>query len=159
MAPKLDAQSASNVVAADATAQFSMDPFFHVLKLVPYSFLRPLRLRLKLPSFSLPSAMTVFSLILLTYFLVVSGFIYDVIVEPPALALPKTLPPAPSDLSSSFRAESTVSTSSKDSPPVSCLCLVALGLCSWILPFIKTGLRVSRFRTQLRGSSPLLSPM
>ncbi|KAE8674999.1 hypothetical protein F3Y22_tig00111708pilonHSYRG00514 [Hibiscus syriacus] len=85
MAPKPDPQSASIVSAVDATALFSMDPFFHILKIVPYSFLRPPRLRLKLPSFSLPSAMTVFSLILLTYFLVVSGFIYDVIVEPPGI--------------------------------------------------------------------------
>ncbi|KAL4296711.1 hypothetical protein GQ457_12G025280 [Hibiscus cannabinus] len=84
MAPKPDPQSAGNVADA-AAAQFSMDPFFHILKLVPFSFLRPPRLRLKLPSFSLPSAMTVFSLILLTYFMVVSGFIYDVIVEPPGI--------------------------------------------------------------------------
>ncbi|KAG2241672.1 hypothetical protein Bca52824_090245 [Brassica carinata] len=38
-----------------------------------------------LPSFTLPSPMTVFALILLTYFLVISGFIYDVIVEPPGI--------------------------------------------------------------------------
>ncbi|KAL4285267.1 hypothetical protein GQ457_16G005590 [Hibiscus cannabinus] len=83
MAPKPDPQSLST--AADSSAQLSIDPFFHILKFVPYSFLRPPRLRLKLPSFSLPSAMTVFSLILLTYFMVVSGFIYDVIVEPPGI--------------------------------------------------------------------------
>ncbi|KAF9615162.1 hypothetical protein IFM89_022223 [Coptis chinensis] len=63
----------------------SMDPLFHILKIVPYSFLRIPRTRLRLPSFTLPSAMTVFSLILLTYFLVVSGFVYDVIVEPPGI--------------------------------------------------------------------------
>ncbi|KAE8735475.1 methionine over-accumulator [Hibiscus syriacus] len=84
-APKQDSQSTGTIAVADASAQVSMDPFFHILKLVPYSFLRPPRLRLKLPSFSLPSAMTVFSLILLTYFMVVSGFIYDVIVEPPGI--------------------------------------------------------------------------
>ncbi|GAV59714.1 OST3_OST6 domain-containing protein [Cephalotus follicularis] len=69
-----------------ATAQTSsMDPIFHILKIVPYSFLTPPRLRLKLPSFSLPSPMTVFALILLTYFMVVSGIVYDVIVEPPGI--------------------------------------------------------------------------
>ncbi|KAL1816245.1 hypothetical protein DCAR_0520621 [Daucus carota subsp. sativus] len=62
-----------------------MDPIVRVLEVVPYSILRPPRLRLKLPSFSLPSAMTVYSLILLTYFMVVSGIVYDVIVEPPGI--------------------------------------------------------------------------
>ncbi|KAK8301263.1 hypothetical protein V6Z12_D04G010600 [Gossypium hirsutum] len=85
MAPKADTQSAGAVAAADASSQFSMDPLFHTLKVVPYSFLRPPRLRLKIPSVSLPSAMTVFSLVLLTYFMVVSGFVYDVIVEPPGI--------------------------------------------------------------------------
>ncbi|KAL8241157.1 hypothetical protein R6Q59_014512 [Mikania micrantha] len=60
-----------------------MDPLFHVLNILPYSFLRPPRLRLKLPTITLPSTMTVFSLFLLTYFMVVSGVVYDVIVEPP----------------------------------------------------------------------------
>ncbi|OVA07218.1 Oligosaccharyl transferase complex [Macleaya cordata] len=41
--------------------------------------------KLKIPSISLPSPMTVFALVLLTYFLVVSGFVYDVIVEPPGI--------------------------------------------------------------------------
>ncbi|KAI3929197.1 hypothetical protein MKX01_006433 [Papaver californicum] len=40
---------------------------------------------MKLPSIILPTPMTVFSLVLLTYFLVVSGFVYDVIVEPPGI--------------------------------------------------------------------------
>ncbi|KAL9841248.1 putative oligosaccharyl transferase complex, subunit OST3/OST6 [Arabidopsis thaliana] len=62
-----------------------MDPIFHLLRIVPFSFLRPPRLRLKIPSFTLPSPMTVYALILLTYFLVVSGFVYDVIVEPPGI--------------------------------------------------------------------------
>ncbi|TYI31572.1 hypothetical protein ES332_A05G459700v1 [Gossypium tomentosum] len=85
MAPKADTQSAGAVAAADASSQFSMDPLFHILKVVPYSFLRAPRLRLKIPSVSLPSAMTIFSLVLLTYFMVVSGFVYDVIVEPPGI--------------------------------------------------------------------------
>lgn len=62
-----------------------MDPFLHVLKLIPYSFLRVPRTRLKLPSLTLPSPMTVYALILLTYFMVVSGIVYDVIVEPPGI--------------------------------------------------------------------------
>lgn len=63
----------------------SIDPILLVLKILPYSFLRPPRTRLKLPSLVLPSAMTVFSLLLLTYFAVVSGLVYDVIVEPPGI--------------------------------------------------------------------------
>ncbi|KAJ7545748.1 hypothetical protein O6H91_08G008200 [Diphasiastrum complanatum] len=42
-------------------------------------------MRLKIPALQLPSAMTVFCLVLLSYFLVVSGFVYDVIVEPPGI--------------------------------------------------------------------------
>ncbi|XP_057545444.1 uncharacterized protein LOC130824449 [Amaranthus tricolor] len=71
-------QSSSNPIE-------SYDPILHILRIIPFSFLRLPRLRLKLPSFSLPSAMTVFSLILLTYFMVVSGIVYDVIVEPPGI--------------------------------------------------------------------------
>ncbi|EPS66543.1 hypothetical protein M569_08232 [Genlisea aurea] len=63
----------------------SVDPLLHLLRILPFSFLRPPRLRLKLPSFTLPSAMTVYSLVLLTYFMVVSGIVYDVIVEPPGI--------------------------------------------------------------------------
>ncbi|KAK6139791.1 hypothetical protein DH2020_026467 [Rehmannia glutinosa] len=63
----------------------SIDPIFHLVRILPFSFLRPPRLRLKLPSFTLPSPMTVYSLILLTYFMVVSGIVYDVIVEPPGI--------------------------------------------------------------------------
>ncbi|KVH88018.1 putative oligosaccharyltransferase complex subunit CG9662 [Cynara cardunculus var. scolymus] len=62
-----------------------MDPLYHVVNTIPYSFLRPPRLRLKLPTITLPSPMTVFSLVLLTYFMVVSGVVYDVIVEPPGI--------------------------------------------------------------------------
>lgn len=40
---------------------------------------------MKLSTFELPSAMTVFLIVLLTYFLVISGFVYDVIVEPPGI--------------------------------------------------------------------------
>lgn len=40
---------------------------------------------MKLPRWKLPSAMTVFMLVLLSYFLIVSGVIYDVIVKPPGI--------------------------------------------------------------------------
>ncbi|GAB2291403.1 hypothetical protein Dimus_025660 [Dionaea muscipula] len=63
----------------------SIDPILHIFRFLPYSFLRLPRLRLKLPTLTLPSAMTVYALILLTYFMVVSGIVYDVIVEPPGI--------------------------------------------------------------------------
>ncbi|CAM8923289.1 hypothetical protein QQ045_022821 [Rhodiola kirilowii] len=69
----------------ESTATDSMDPLLHILRFVPYSFLRVPRLRLKLPSLTLPSPMTVFALVLVTYFMVVSGIVYDVIVEPPGI--------------------------------------------------------------------------
>nr|XP_043629002.1 putative oligosaccharyltransferase complex subunit CG9662 [Erigeron canadensis] len=62
-----------------------MDPLYQTLTILPFSILRPPRLRLKLPTITLPSPMTVFSLILITYFLVISGVVYDVIVEPPGI--------------------------------------------------------------------------
>ncbi|CAN0884271.1 Oligosaccharyltransferase complex subunit ostc-A [Linum grandiflorum] len=78
MAPKLDPQALQS-----EPANGSIDPLFHLLRVVPYSvILRLPRLRLKLPSLTLPSSMTVFALVLLTYFMVISGFVYDVIVEP-----------------------------------------------------------------------------
>ncbi|GFQ00105.1 oligosaccharyltransferase complex subunit ostc, partial [Phtheirospermum japonicum] len=63
----------------------SIDPIFHLVRTLPFSFLRPPRLRLKLPSFTLPSSMIVYSIIHLTYFMVVSRIIYDVIVGPPGI--------------------------------------------------------------------------
>ncbi|CAN6451075.1 unnamed protein product [Victoria cruziana] len=81
MAPKIES-SASGSPPSDFD---SIDPLLHILRFLPYGFLRIPRFRLKLPSFSLPSAMTVFALVLLAYFVVVSGFVYDVIVEPPGI--------------------------------------------------------------------------
>jgi hypothetical protein len=52
---------------------------------LPFHFLRIPNLRLKLPKVSQPGPMTVFSLVFLSYFLVISGVIYDVIVEPPSI--------------------------------------------------------------------------
>lgn len=69
----------------DPSDDYSIDPIFHTLRILPFSFLRPPKLRLKIPSLTLPSPMTVFTLILLTYFMVVSGIVYDVIVEPPGI--------------------------------------------------------------------------
>jgi len=53
---------------------------------VPYSVLECPNLKLKRPSWvRMPSAMLVFAGILVSYFLVTGGIIYDVIVEPPSL--------------------------------------------------------------------------
>ncbi|CAJ1975833.1 unnamed protein product [Sphenostylis stenocarpa] len=73
--------SSSGGVSSVAT----LDPIFHLLRVLPFSFLRPPRLRLKLPSLTLPSPNAVFALVLLTYFMVVSGIVYDIIVEPPGI--------------------------------------------------------------------------
>ena len=70
---------------SDSSSGASIDPIFHLLRVLPFSFLRPPRLRLKLPSFTLPSPNAVFALLLLTYFMVVSGIVYDIIVEPPGI--------------------------------------------------------------------------
>ena len=87
MPPRSDHAAGSAAAAAATQANFdSIDPVFHVLRVLSFSFLRPPRTRLRLPSnLALPSPMTVFSLILLTYFAVVSGLVYDVIVEPPGI--------------------------------------------------------------------------
>ncbi|KAL0302405.1 UNVERIFIED_CONTAM: Oligosaccharyltransferase complex subunit OSTC [Sesamum angustifolium] len=77
--------TSSAAAAQSDPSSGSIDPLFHLIRILPFSFLRPPRLRLKLPTFTLPSAMTVYSLILLTYFMVVSGIVYDVIVEPPGI--------------------------------------------------------------------------
>ncbi|XP_011020088.1 PREDICTED: putative oligosaccharyltransferase complex subunit CG9662 [Populus euphratica] len=84
MAPKPDAYTVASA-ASDPSSTSSMDPLLLLLNFIPYSVLRPPRLRLKLPTFTLPSPMTVFSLVLFTYFMVVSGIVYDVIVEPPGI--------------------------------------------------------------------------
>jgi len=84
MAPKPESQNPSHADALPSGAA-SVDPLFHILKVLPFAFLRPPRLRLKLPTLTLPSPMTVYALVLLTYFMVVSGIVYDVIVEPPGI--------------------------------------------------------------------------
>merc|ERR1712212_297070 len=53
---------------------------------LPFNVLEIPNLKLKKPSWvKPPSAMVVFALILLSYFLVTGGIIYDVIVEPPSV--------------------------------------------------------------------------
>ncbi|XP_002988335.2 putative oligosaccharyltransferase complex subunit CG9662 [Selaginella moellendorffii] len=61
-----------------------MDPVEHAVRLI-YKGLRPPRMRLRSLVPELPSPMTAFFLVLASYFLVVSGIIYDVIVEPPGI--------------------------------------------------------------------------
>ena len=79
------AQPPSSSASGGASSGASLDPIFHLLRVLPFSFLRPPRLRLKLPSLTLPSPNAVFALLLLTYFMVVSGIVYDIIVEPPGI--------------------------------------------------------------------------
>lgn len=85
MPPKSETQAPVTSTAAGDPATSSVDPIYHILRVLPYSVLRPPRLRLKLPTLTLPSPMTVYALVLLTYFMVVSGIVYDVIVEPPGI--------------------------------------------------------------------------
>ncbi|KAK9697198.1 hypothetical protein RND81_08G020700 [Saponaria officinalis] len=75
----------ATTTATDDATTTSSDPILHLLRILPFSVLRPPRLRLKLPTLTLPTPTTTLSLLLLTYFLVVSGVVYDVIVEPPGI--------------------------------------------------------------------------
>ncbi|KAF2074959.1 hypothetical protein CYY_003744 [Polysphondylium violaceum] len=52
---------------------------------LPFHFIRVPKMRLQLPQFNYPSPMLVFSFVFFTYFLVSSGIIYDLIVEPPSI--------------------------------------------------------------------------
>ncbi|KAM5553641.1 hypothetical protein ABKV19_025730 [Rosa sericea] len=85
MPPKSESLQAATATSHSDHSSGSIDPIVHLIQILPYSFLRPPRLRLKLPTLTLPSPMTVYALVLLTYFMVVSGFVYDVIVEPPGI--------------------------------------------------------------------------
>ncbi len=51
---------------------------------LPFAVFRVPQTKLRMPSFSLPSASVVFAFVFLSYFLVLSGIIYDIIVEPPS---------------------------------------------------------------------------
>ncbi|KAH8412748.1 hypothetical protein KR009_005263 [Drosophila setifemur] len=52
---------------------------------LPFSVLVPPNIKVRKISIPMPSPMAVFSVILLSYFLVTGGIIYDVIVEPPSV--------------------------------------------------------------------------
>jgi hypothetical protein len=52
---------------------------------LPFQFVRVPNLKLRIPTISQPSPMLMFVLVFLSYFLVISGLIYDVIVEPPSI--------------------------------------------------------------------------
>ncbi|EFA79263.1 hypothetical protein PPL_07681 [Heterostelium album PN500] len=52
---------------------------------LPFHFIRVPKMRLKTPNVEAPSPMVVFTFIFFTYFLVSSGIIYDLIVEPPSI--------------------------------------------------------------------------
>lgn len=59
-----------------------MEQFFTL----PFYFLEIPNIKIKRPSwFQQPSAMMVFSFVLISYFLVTGGIIYDIIVEPPSV--------------------------------------------------------------------------
>eukprot|EP00164_Ancoracysta_twista_P006956 GFYU01009794.1.p1 GENE.GFYU01009794.1~~GFYU01009794.1.p1 ORF type:complete len:149 (-),score=44.10 GFYU01009794.1:325-771(-) len=49
------------------------------------NLLRCPNVRLKLPTINRPKSMTVFAFVFLSYFLVLSGIIYDIIIEPPSI--------------------------------------------------------------------------
>jgi hypothetical protein len=66
------------------TTPHLMNPLISVAEL-PFNFLRLPRFRLKTPKVHAPSAMVVFSILFISYFLVFSGIIYDIIVEPPSI--------------------------------------------------------------------------
>ncbi|KAM6266651.1 oligosaccharyltransferase complex subunit OSTC isoform 1-T2 [Spheniscus humboldti] len=53
---------------------------------LPFSVLECPNIKLKRPSWvHMPSAMTVYALVVVSYFLITGGIIYDVIVEPPSV--------------------------------------------------------------------------
>lgn len=52
---------------------------------IPFHVLEPPNLKIKRISVPIPSAKTIFCLVLLSYFLVTGGIIYDVIIEPPSI--------------------------------------------------------------------------
>ncbi|EDW63957.1 putative oligosaccharyltransferase complex subunit CG9662 [Drosophila novamexicana] len=52
---------------------------------LPFHILVPPNIKVRRISIPMPSPMAVFSVVLLSYFLVTGGIIYDVIVEPPSV--------------------------------------------------------------------------
>eukprot|EP00301_Raphidiophrys_heterophryoidea_P017909 c2909_g1_i1.p1 GENE.c2909_g1_i1~~c2909_g1_i1.p1 ORF type:complete len:171 (+),score=57.30 c2909_g1_i1:44-514(+) len=60
------------------------EPVKHLL-LAPSSVIRIPNVRLKIPHIPTPDKMLVFCVLFFSYFLVMSGIIYDIIVEPPGI--------------------------------------------------------------------------
>ena len=58
-----------------------MDTVFDLL----FKNMKPPKMNLSTPSFSLPHPMFIFFLVLWSYFLVMSGIIYDIINQPPSM--------------------------------------------------------------------------
>ena len=54
-----------------------------------FKFLRPPKLNLTTPTFSLPNKFLVLALMIFSYFIVLSGIIYDVINQPPSMGQEK----------------------------------------------------------------------
>jgi len=52
---------------------------------LPFTFIRIPNLKLKIPEVPRPPASVVFAALFASYFLVISGIIYDIIVEPPSI--------------------------------------------------------------------------
>lgn len=52
---------------------------------LPFKYVRPPYVRAKAPQLPTLSTMAVFGLVFASYFLVMSGIIYDIIVEPPSI--------------------------------------------------------------------------
>ncbi|CAG0913252.1 unnamed protein product [Notodromas monacha] len=78
--------SFSRLVKLQFSKTFQPIKMLKALYALPFTVLKVPNLKLKRPSwFHKPSTMTVFALILCSYFLVTGGLIYDVIVEPPSV--------------------------------------------------------------------------
>ncbi|KAK9398780.1 Oligosaccharyltransferase complex subunit [Crotalus adamanteus] len=68
--------------AGEAGAGIAMETLYRV----PFLVLECPNIKLKRPSWvHMPSAMTVYALVVVSYFLITGGIIYDVIVEPPSV--------------------------------------------------------------------------
>lgn len=52
---------------------------------LPFKFVRPPQLNLIFPKLPRPSPMAIFALLFVSYFLVISGVVYDLITEPPSI--------------------------------------------------------------------------
>lgn len=58
---------------------------FENLYNIPFLFLEPPNLKLKRLSVPIPSSKTIFFFVITSYFLILAGIIYDIIVEPPSI--------------------------------------------------------------------------